>query len=177
MVSALLIVSYPVVMLLETGTGMGMRENSPGTLLLRAIFDVENDRHPSAVALAPIECVAPLLQAAAIVSATRLEEESESLFAYRTQSADLLYLTWKRNQKLSHMLECIVKILANGLGAAGWCQGSAIQTKRLHQEYIALLQSSISLSQNIQSSIQLISSSQSIRETQKGLQEADSVKR
>jgi len=108
-------------MLLESGTGMGMRANSPGTLLMRAISDVENDRRPFAVALAPIECVAPLLQSAAIVSATRLEEESESLFAYHTQSADLLYLTWKPNQKLCHMLECIVKTLANSLGAAGWC--------------------------------------------------------
>ena len=174
---ALLTISYLVVTLLETGTGMGMRSDSPGPVFLRAISDSKNHGRPSAETLAPIECVAPLLQAAAITFATQLERLNAELLGVGSDNADVLAYNWKDNKKSSHMLEGIVKTMASGLDAAEWSQGSSAQTTKLHQQYRELLQSSTSLGQNIQNSIQQINSLQSIRETQKGLQQADSVRR
>lgn len=51
------------------------------------------------------------------------------------------------------------------------------RVEQLRQEYITLLQSSRSLGQNIKDYLQQASHLQSIKETQKGLQPADSVRR
>ena len=166
-----------VVMLLETGTETGTLPHSPGSVFLRMIDDLKNHKHPVTTILASIEYVAPLLQAAAIEFATELDHGIERIFSQFDEKTDALSQIWKETQKRSLMLERIVQNLSNGVSDPEWSQGSSNRSINLHQEYILLLQSSRSLAQDINASIQQISSLQSIRETQKSLQQADSVRR
>ena len=156
---------------------MGIHPGSPASMFLRTIVQLETYKHPITTPLAPIEYIAPLLQAVAISFATDLDLHSERVFSYGVQGADELSLVWRQNQRDSHTLERIVQTLSNGLSALEWSQGVSTRIEQLHQEHITLLQSSRSLSQNIKDSLQQTSSLQSIKETQKGLQQADSVRR
>ena len=135
-------------------TGLGMRPDSPGSVFLHSISDSETHKHFSPTNVAPIESITPLLHAAAIEFATSLERLTEFLLTTLAEDADALSFRWTEIQRSSHMIRGIINNLSNGLGAADWCQGSSPRTKRLYDEYTALLQSSIFLSQNFQSSIQ-----------------------
>lgn len=107
----------------------------------------------------------------------RLDLHSERVFSYGIQGADELFLIWIQNQRDCHRLERVIQTLSNGLSAVEWSQGVSTRTEQLRQEYITLLKSSRSLGQNIKDFLQQASHLQSIKETQKGLQPADSVKR
>ena len=154
-----------------------MRPDSPGPVFLSAVSQLETYKHPFTTTLAPIEYVAPLLQAAAIDFATELDRDTERILSEPAQSAESLSLMWRENQRSSQRLESIVRNILKGLSTAGWSQGVSTRITKLHQEYSALLQSSRSVGQSIKDSIQQISNLQFILETQKGLQQADSVRR
>ena len=69
----------PVVILLETGTGVGVRSDRPGPIFLSQLAQLETYKCPITTTLAPIEYTAPLLQAAAIEFATGLDFWTEEI--------------------------------------------------------------------------------------------------
>ncbi|KAL9065681.1 MAG: hypothetical protein Q9161_008067 [Pseudevernia consocians] len=132
-------------------------------------------KRPITTTLAPIEYTAPLLQAAAIEFATGLDLWTEEILQETSGLENLP--TILEMQTSSQMLECIIQNLSNSLSTAEWSQGSSTRTEQLLQEYIILLKSTISLGQHVKDLIQQEGSLQSIKETKKGLQQADSVRR
>lgn len=165
----------PVVMLLETGTGIGGLPGSPGPLFLSKIAQLETYKCPTTTPLAPIEYIAPLLEAAAVRFATILNGSTEASLS-NAPGLDTLSAVLE-NHKNSQMLQGIIQNLSNGLSTAEWTQGGSTRTERLRQEYIILLQQTRSLVQHMKDTIQQKSSLQSIEETKKSLQQADSVRR
>ena len=162
-------------MLLETGTGTDVEPDSPGPIFLSKIAQLEAFKRPITVTLAPIEYITPLLEAAAIEFATHLD--SSTVFSISGGSEMETLSVVRRNQSNSQMLEAIIQNLSNSLSTAEWSQGPSTRAEHLLQEYIILLQSNKSLSQHTKDIIQQKSSLQSIEETKKGLQQADSVRR
>ena len=162
-------------MLLETGTGAGAHPDSPGPVFVSKMAQLEALKRPITATLAPIEYITPLLEAVAIQFATLLDSRTESSLSEDPGSETLSVVIG--NQSKSQMLESIIRNLSNGLSTTEWSQGPSTRAEHLLQEYIILLQSNKSLSQHMKDIIQQKSSLQSIEETKKGLQQADSVRR
>ena len=166
---------------MEEGLELGGYPDSPISVFLRAVSGAEVHQHGVEGNIAPIEYVAPLFHAMAVAAATRLESAYERFFhgtvTMTTYTAEDISELWGWNQEDSHRLEGIIKALWNALSSAEWSQGSSSWTARLHGEYIELLRASTGLSENYQSHLQQCSFRQTIRETQKGLQQADSLRK
>jgi len=168
----------PVVMLLESGNRLGTSPQWPGPVFLGKMLQLKAYKYPIATTLAPIEYVAPLLQSAASTFAESLGSASDRLSSDRSLSAESLSTYWKRTKRYTLMLENVVQNLSNGLSATEWCDGPPPnRSTRLHQEYTALLRTTRSLGEDMKDTIQYVSSMQTIQETQRGLQQADSVRR
>ncbi len=162
-------------MLLETGTGTGVRPQSPGPIFLSKMAQLEAFKRPITATLAPIEYITPLLEAAAIEYATRLDFRRETDLSGELGLEALPVVIGYQSK--TQRLEAIIQNLSNGLSTAEWSQGPSTRAEHLLQEYIILLQSNKSLSQYTKDIIQQRSSLQSIEETKKGLQQTDSVRR
>ena len=87
---------------------------------------------------------------------------------------DYLHLLWTNNRQCTKALESVVQNLSGFLVAR---QASSSGIVALLQDYNALLQRSKDQSQDLKAFIQQISALESIRESQRGVQSADSVRR
>lgn len=169
-----------VVMLLESGIGMGIRADMPAMAFTRALSRLQISERPLTEKIAPIEYMAPLLHAAAIEFATRLDRKREHVLPSQQQreEAEKLAESWRELQTRSQMLDGVSRSLSKALRTPEWSQGlSKKRISRLHQEYMALIELNRSVGEQIRDTVQQMSSLQSILETKRGLQQADSVKR
>ena len=132
---------------------------------------------PTTETLAPIECVASLLQVAATKFATDIEARYEHLSYEDNKTPDQLLWVSRQEQRSTILLEGIVRTLENGLEDPEWSTGSSIQINKLHRQYRALLASSEALTNRAQNRIQELNGTVSIEEARKSLHQADSVRR
>lgn len=164
-------------MLLEPGIEMGIREDMPAMAFLRTLSQLQISKQPLTKKISPIEYMAPLLHDAAIEFATILDRTRELVLPAREEAETLAGL-WKDSQIRSLMLDGITHSLYKALETPQWSQGlSKDRISKLHEEYMALTELNKSVSEHIRDSVQQLSALQSILETKKGLQQADSVKR
>ena len=169
-----------MVTLLEPGIGMGSRKDMPAMTFMQVLSQLQISKQPLTNKISPIEYMAPLLHAAAIEFATFLDHTREHLLAFqrRRDEADNLARSWRRSQTRSLMLDGITDSLYKALKTPQWSQGlSKKRISRLYKEYMALTELNKSMGEHIRDSVQQLSALQSILETKKGLQQADSVKR
>lgn len=167
-------------MLLEPGIELGSQEDMPAMVFLRALSQLQISKQPLTKKISPIEYMAPLLHAAAIEFATFLDGTREHVLPIQRarEEADSLAASWKGLQIKSLMLDGITHSLDKALQNPQWSQGlSKKRISRLHKEYIALTELHKSMGEQIRDGVQQLSALQSILETKKGLQQADSVKR
>ena len=166
-----------VVMLLEAG--LRLDEDTPAKAFTRALSELQISEQPLAEKIAPIEYMAPLLHAAAIEFATVLDEKQQFVLPRQPErGAEGLAKSWRQLQSRSQMLDGISRSLSKALQTPEWSEGlSKKRTTRLHQEYMALTELNRSVGEQIRDTVQQMSSLQSILETKRGLQQADSVKR
>ena len=122
----LLNTAFLVVMLLKSGTGLGLHTDSPASMFLNALSQLETYKCPSTT-LAPIDYVAPLLQTAAIAFATTLDADTESLSRM-----------WRENQRYSYLMDGIIKSIEKGLSTPAWPEGVMTRITKLHLEHNAL---------------------------------------
>ena len=158
----------------------GHRGDMPAEAFVRALSQLRTSEQTFANTIGPIDYMAPLLEAAAMQFATDLDREREHLINRQgvSENAESFARSWKDLKKSSYMLDGISRSLSNAIQTPEWFQGrSKGRVVRLHREYLALIQLNRSINEHIRDSLQQMSSLQSIVETKKGLQQADSVKR
>ena len=158
---------------------MGIREDMPAMTFMRALAQLQISKQPLMKKFYPIEYMTPLLHAAAVEFATYLDRKQEKLLLHAVpEAAEDLANSWTYLQARSLMLHGITRGLSKALQTPEWSQGlSKKRISRLHEEYIALIELYKSIGERIREKVQQESSLQSILETKKSLQQADSVKR
>ena len=146
-------------------------EDSPLALFLKALSQPRIQDSFAQESLSPVGYLAPFLQAWAVEHASTIAQ-LDGATEKEDPTPDYLHMCWRKNRECIKALESVVQSLSK---CAACHNLSSIEA--LHQDYIALLQRSRDQSQYIMAFIQQISAMESIRESQRGVQSADSVRR
>ena len=148
-------------------------EDCPLELFLTGLSQPQLQEPSVQKSYSPLGYLAPFLQAWALQHTTDL-----ALLEDATQKdkmrPDYLHRCWESNRKCMKAIESVEQSLSKCLRLL---QDPPSEIEVLYQEYVTLLQRSRDQSQDLMAFLQQTSALESIRESQKGVQSADSVRR
>ncbi|KAL9600512.1 MAG: hypothetical protein Q9219_003163 [cf. Caloplaca sp. 3 TL-2023] len=138
-------------------------------------YGTQDDQRPAA-----IEYTATLLEPLAGYYSEVIHHHADAIIRYgfdKCKTPDLLSDLVTENRSQSLLLEGILQTLSAALASSKWSTGSTSRTQKFHEEYSILLRLSNSRSQHLRDSVQQASNLLAMKETRKGLEQADAVRR